>query len=201
MMKRHCLPMVLALSVLAGPVVAQTSQPVRTRGTISTIAGNEVDIINRKGAKVIYELTSRTRFAGMTIASINDIKPGSFIGTAAIPLSDGRLKALEVHVFPPSMRGAGEGHRPWDQGPGSSMTNGTVGKLVVSNGDTMTVTYKGGETTIVVPPDVPIVSIVPGNRNLLAVGAHVAASGRKSADGSLNAIQVTVGLNGLVPPT
>lgn len=201
MMTRYCLPIVLGLSLLASAAVAQTTPPVRTRGTISTIVGNELDITSRTGVKMVYEIMDTTRITGMTVASISDIKPGSFIGTAAVPLPDGRLRALEVHVFPPSMRGMGEGHRPWDQGRGSSMTNGTVGKLVVANGDTMTVTYKGGEKTIVVPPDVPIVSIVPGNRSLLTVGAHVAATGAKGADGSLNALYVTVGLNGLVPPT
>jgi hypothetical protein len=200
-MNRYGLPMALGLSLLAGAVVAQTTPSVRTRGTITAIAGNELDITSRAGVKVVFELTDTTRVIGMTVASITDIKPGSFIGSAAIPLPDGRLKALEVHVFPPSMRGMGEGHRPWDQGRGSSMTNGTVGKLVVANGDTMTVTYKGGEKVIVVPPDVPIVSIVPGSRNLLTVGAHVSATGTEGANGSLDALYVTVGLNGLVPPT
>ena len=63
-------------------------------------------------------------------------------------------------------------------------------------------TYKGGEKTIVVPPDVPIVGIVLGSRGLFTVGAHVAASGGGNADdGSLDAVSVTVGFNGLVPAT
>jgi hypothetical protein len=191
----------VGLGILVGATVAQAAQPLRIRGTISSVKGDEVDITTRAGKTVAYHLTAATRVAGMKVAEISDIQLGSFVGTAAIPLPDGRLKALEVHVFPPSMRGAGEGHRPWDQGRGSSMTNGTVGKLIVSNGDTMTITYKGGEKIVVVPSDVPIVSIVPGDRSLLKVGAHVSAAGVQGADGLLDAVNVAVGLNGLVPPT
>jgi endonuclease YncB( thermonuclease family) len=189
----------LALTVGAG--VAQAAQPIRTRGVVTAIKGDELDVTSRTGKVVAYHLTTKTRVAGMTVAKITDIQPGSFVGTAAVPLPDGRLKALEVHVFPPSMRGAGEGHRPWDQGRGSSMTNGTVGKLIVSNGDTLTITYKGGQKIVVVPPDVPIVSIVPGDRTLLKLGAHVSTAGVPGTDGLLDAVNVAVGLNGLVPPT
>ncbi|WP_158802812.1 MULTISPECIES: DUF5666 domain-containing protein [unclassified Acidisoma] len=201
MAKMSFLAAAIGACLVSGVALAQPAHPLRTRGVITSVSGNELDVTSRSGAKVVYVLTDKTRIAGMTIAKLSDIKPGSFIGSAAIPLPDGKLKALEVHVFPPSLRGMGEGHRPWDQGKGSSMTNGTVGKLVVANGDTMTVTYHGGQKIIVVPPDVPIVSIVPGDRALLTVGAHVSASGAKDTDGSIHALNVSVGLNGLVPPT
>jgi hypothetical protein len=201
MTKTSFLAAAIGVCLVSGVAFAQPAHPLRTRGVITSVAGNELDITSRTGAKVVYVLTDKTRIAGMTIAKLSDIKSGSFIGSAAIPMADGKLKALEVHVFPPSLRGMGEGHRPWDQGKGSSMTNGTVGKLVVANGDTMTVTYHGGQKIIVVPPDVPIVSIVPGDRALLTVGAHVSAAGAKDTDGSIHALNVSVGLNGLVPPT
>jgi hypothetical protein len=191
----------VGFGLLVGATIVQAAQPLRTRGIISSVMGDELDVTTHTGKTVAYHLTEATRVAGMKLAQISDVKPGSFVGTAAIPMSDGRLKALEVHVFPPSMRGSGEGHRPWDQGRGSSMTNGTVGKLIVSNGDTMTITYKGGEKIVVVPPDVPIVSIVPGDRSFLKVGAHVSAAGVQGANGLLDAVNVAVGLNGVVPPT
>ena len=131
---------------------------------------------------------------------LEDIKPGSFIGSAAMPQADGTQRALEVHVFPESMRGTGEGHRPFDLQPQSTMTNGTVGDLVGSKGRTLTVKYKGGEKTVIVPDDVPIVSIEPGTRALLTPGAHVIVFASKGADGSMTAISVNVGENGLTPP-
>jgi len=55
-----------------------------------------------------------------------DIKDGAFIGSGAMPQPDGSQKAIEVHIFPEQMRGTGEGFRPWDGAPNSTMTNGTA---------------------------------------------------------------------------
>ena len=90
--------------------------------------------------------------------AIDAIKPGSFIGTAAMPQPDGTLKAREVHVFPEAMRGTGEGHRPWDLGTGGTMTNGTVGDFAVANGRMLTLTYKDGEQKVFVPENVPVIT-------------------------------------------
>ena len=138
---------------------------------------------------------------GAMPATLADIKPGSFIGTAAREQEDGTIVAVEVHVFPESMRGSGEGHRAFDLGPKSSMTNGTVGQEVTGKtGQTLTVQYKGGEKSIVVPPNVPVVTFEPGTRGLLVPGAHVIVFGQKSDDGTLRAANVLIGKDGLVPP-
>ena len=42
-----------------------------------------------------------------------------------------RMKNVEVHVFPESMRGTGEGHRPMDAAPGSTVTDATVASVTV----------------------------------------------------------------------
>jgi hypothetical protein len=111
------------------------------------------------------------------------------------------MVAVEVHVFPESMRGSGEGHRPFDLGPKSTMTNGTVGQEVVGNaGQTLTVRYKGGNKDILVPPGAPVVTISPGDRTLLVTGAHIIAFTQKAADGTATAGNVLVGKDGLVPP-
>ena len=105
---------------------------------------------------------------------------------------DGSLKALEVHVFPESMRGTGEGYRPWDLGPQSSMTNGTVGKIEGTNGDSLTIDYKGGQQVVTIPPDVPIVSYEPGTRDMLKPGASVVVQATKADDGAFHADRITV---------
>ena len=126
---------------------------------------------------------------------------GSFIGTAAVPQADGTLKAQEVVIFPESMRGVGEGHRAWDLTPDSTMTNATVEAAVAgAAGRELSLTYKGGEKKLVVPPGTPIVTLAPGDASLLKAGNHVFLSATQGADGIVTASRITVGKDGLVPP-
>ena len=133
-------------------------------------------------------------------ASMADIKPGSFIGSAATPQADGSQKALEVHIFPEAMRGTGEGHRPYFI-PNSTMTNGTAGNAVKAvDGDAIMVSYKGGEKKILVPAGEPIVRYEIGDRSDLKPGAaFTILSAVKKSDGSLETSRVNVGRNGAVP--
>jgi hypothetical protein len=131
-----------------------------------------------------------------------DIKDGAFIGSGAMPQPDGSQKAIEVHIFPEAMRGTGEGFRPWDGAPNSSMTNGTVGGAAVTgvNGPVITVKYKDGEKNIVVGPDVPIVKFEIGSMSDVKPGvAFTVVAAAKQPDGSFNVNRINVGVNGLVP--
>jgi len=179
---------------------AQNAAPTGLRGTITSLSGDVLKVHTRDGKDVDVKLPADTPIRGVLLANINDIKPDSYVGTAAIPQADGTLKALEVHVFPASMRGSGEGHRPWDLGANSTMTNGTVGSLVVSNGRTITVKYKDGEKKIVIPQDVPIVSLEPGTRALLTSGTKVVLFAHKETDGSMTANFISAGEHGVTPP-
>ena len=101
-------------------------------------------------------LNDKTTVTEVVPASLADVKSGAFIGVAALLGEAGELKAMEVHVFPEAMRGTGEGFRPFDLAPGSTMTNGTISARVDEvEGSKLTVTYKGGEQTIVVDPKAP----------------------------------------------
>ena len=135
-------------------------------------------------------------------AALTDVKPGSFIGVAALPGEGNELKAMEVHIFPEAMRGTGEGFRPFDLGPKSSMTNGNISARVdATTGPKLTVTYKGGEQTIVVDPeDADRRLSSPARRTDLKPGAAIIARGPKQEDGSIDAAFVLVGKDGLVPP-
>lgn len=170
------------------------------RGAIVSVAADKLVVKSNRGGEQTIALDKDTRVAAISLANINDIKPGSYIGAAGIPQPDGSQKALEVHVFPPAMAGTGDGHRPFDLAPNSTMTNGTVGDVVASNGRTLTLKYKGGEKKIVVPDDVPIVNIEAGERSMLVAGAKVVVRARKNPDGSLTAASVSVGRNGITPP-
>lgn len=200
-MQKPLLAAIAAATCALLSLTAQAQQAAHIRGTITAISEGSVEIATRDGSKITATLAPNYTVGSVKIAKITDIKPDSYIGTAAIPQPDGTLKAIEIHVFDPSMRGSGEGNRPWDApGPTNSMTNGTVGSVVGTTGRTLHVTYKGGEKDVVVPPDVPIVSLAPGSHDLLTVGAKVIVFGTQAADGKVTAERFSVGLNGITPP-
>jgi len=173
---------------------------IGVRGEITGVSPDVLKVHANSGDNVVINLTKDTKVRAVTLANIEDIKPGSYIGSAAIPQEDGTLKALEVHVFPPELAGSGDGHRPFDLVKGSSMTNGSVGDLVVSNGRVLTVNYKGGQQKILVPEDVPIVNLVPADRSLLKVGVKIVTFVTQGADGTLTAQSISAGKDGVTPP-
>ncbi|MEB2648753.1 DUF5666 domain-containing protein [Pseudomonas sp. MYb541] len=190
----------LAAAMAVGLAQAAEAPRVGVRGAITAMEGDAMHVKVNSGEEVIVHLTPATQVRAVTLAKIDEIKPGSYIGSAAMPNADGSLTALEVHVFPPAMAGTGDGHRAFDLKEGSSMTNGTVGDLVVSNGRTLTVKYKGGEQKIVVPEDVPIVNLEPGDRSLLKAGVKVVLFAAQGADGTITAQAISAGKDGVTPP-
>jgi hypothetical protein len=97
-------------------------------------------------------VADNAQIAGIIKASLSDIKQNSFVAVTAMPQPDGSLNAVEVHIFPESMRGTGEGHYPWDLQPQSTMTNANVEQVVSAvDGRTLTLKYKDGEKKITVP--------------------------------------------------
>ncbi|MDB5989031.1 MAG: hypothetical protein JWQ10_434 [Herbaspirillum sp.] len=200
LLRRTAASAILASGLIGSAAFAQTPPSIGIRGAIVSVTGENLVVKPNHGADQTVMLDKNTRVAAISLAKIEDIKPGSYIGAAAIPQPDGSQKALEVHVFPPAMAGTGDGHRPFDLTPNSTMTNGSVGDVVVSNGRTLTVNYKGGEKKILVPEDVPIVNIEAGDRSMLVAGAKVVLRASKNPDGSMTAQSVNVGKNGVTPP-
>jgi hypothetical protein len=180
---------------------AQAQTLPRLRGTIASVSGDNLTIAARDGSKLQLKLAPATRVGIVTKASLADVKPGDFVGATTIPRKNGELVALEIHIFPASARGTGEGSRPWDLAPGSMMTNGDVSGAVQSaGGRQVTLNYKGGEKTVVVTPKTPIVFNADGSRSdvVPGVGIVVAPSGR-DADGVYQANRITVGKDGVNP--
>ena len=190
----------LGVQILVAQPARADGPPPRTRGVITAINPDSVTIKTRFGGPVTLKISSQTGYVGATKSSLAEVKPGRFIGTAAVPGPNGTLKASEVTIFPDSMRGSGEGHYGWDLGKSSSMTNGTIGTVTAADKLSMTVDYKGGRKTLLVPDDVPVVDLEAGDKSLLQTGAHVVAFGPKSADGSVDAKRIVVGEKGAVPP-
>jgi hypothetical protein len=193
------LAVVVASSLYA--IAQQPPGPSRVRGTIESVDGDVLSVKSRGGEDVKLHMTGDMRVVGITKISLSDIKVGSFIGTTTVPGPDGSQNAVEVHVFPEDMRGTGEGSRPFDLRPNSTMTNATVAESVAGNdGHTLLVKYKDGEKKVVVLPDTPVVTYVPTEKSELKPGAKVIAFFKKLPDGSYEANRISVGLNGLTPP-
>lgn len=199
---RHTATIALIGLLSATAVQAADAPGMRlgVRGEITGVSADSLKVHVNSGENVVIRLTADTKVRAVTLANVEDIKPGSYIGSAAMPQEDGTLKAMEVHVFPPELAGSGDGHRPFDLAKGSSMTNGSVGDLVVSNGRVLTVNYKGGQQKILVPEDVPIVNLTPGDRSLLKVGVKIVSFVTQDGDGTLTAQSISAGKDGVTPP-
>lgn len=200
-------PIALAIHLLLWPALALAQSaanaqvPTRVRGTIESITATQMTVKTRDGDTVTVALAPNLGVGTVVRAALTDIKSGDFVGSAALKGRDGKLHALEVHIFPESMRGTGEGQRPWDSGPDSSMTNATVGEVAATpEGNVLKLTYKGGTAEIVVDATTPIVALAPGNASMLAPGRAVILFATPGADGVLTAARVTVESGGVKPP-
>jgi hypothetical protein len=195
----------IALAMVAASTLCALAQqsptPSRVRGTIESVDGDVVNVKSRSGEDFKLHMTSDIRIVGITKISLADIKVGSFIGTTTVPGADGMPTAVEVHVFPENMRGTGEGSRPYDLKPNSTMTNATVSESVVGNdGHTLLVKYKDGEKKLLVTPETPVVTYVPADKSDLKPGAKVIACMKQLPDGSYESNRISVGRDGLTPP-
>lgn len=197
---RHIFGIVVLAFALIAPALAQDT--VRVRGTIDRVDGNTLLVKSRDGAEVKVALANNALVVAIVKASMADIKQGSFVGVTGMPQADRSQRAVEVHLFPESMRGTGEGHYAWDLRPGSTMTNANVEQTVSGvDGQTLSVKYKGGEKKLIVPPDATIVTYTPGDKNELKPGTKIfIAAAKKLPDGTLEAPRVNYGRDGLTPP-
>ena len=174
---------------------------VRVRGKVEKLDGNVLMVKTNDGKDVAVKMADNYMVTGVVRASVNDIGAGKFIGTTTVGERDGALVALEVHIFPESMRGTGEGHRDWDLKPNSKMTNANVADIKSMGKDhVLTVTYKGGEKKVLIPETAVVVSYAPADKSMLTPGTPVFLNTTRGADGTLSAPRVNVGLNGQAPP-
>ena len=195
----------IALTAFLGIAVlspAQAAETVRVRGTVVGLEGSTLTVKTREGPDAKLMLKPGWKMAGVAKASLADIKPGDFVGIASLPTAAGGDGAVEVLVFPPAMKGTGEGSYPWDLKPKSTMTNATVTNAVKGvDGRTLDLSYSGGkEKKISIPDGVPIVTFGPATEADLKPGAAVFVPAQKGDDGMLAAGFVVVGDNGIAPP-
>jgi len=166
---------------------ASAQETVRIRGTVERIDGPVYVVKNRDGAEVKLTLTDNPLFVAIVPAKMADIKQGMFVGSAGMMQPDGTQKAIEVHIFPESMRGTGEGHYDWDLLPKSKMTNGNVEQAVTGiDGPLLSVKYKDGEKKLMVTPETVVVTYEIGRKEEVQPGTRIfVAAAKKQPDGTV----------------
>ena len=199
-MKKTILSAAFALAATAA--LAQAPDVVRVRGTIQSVDGSTLGVKARDGADLKIKLADNAQVRTVVGKTIADVKQGLFVGITAMPQPDGTQKAVEIHIFPEAGRGTGEGHRPWDLMPGSTMTNANVdSEVAVTDGKKLVLKYKDGDKTFIVPDNVKVVMFAPGATADLKPGAKIFIVGaKKLPDGTFEAPAITVGTNGVDPP-
>jgi hypothetical protein len=210
-MLQRLIPALLAATVFSLPLAADIgspafaqsakAEPVRVRGSIVSFNGETLTVKTREGQTVNIALAQGWMMSSVSRAAVSDIKPGDYVGIASLPTKDGGDGALEVLIFPPALKGAGEGSFGWDLKPNSTMTNATVADAVKGVNDrTVTVSYHGKEKKIAIPEGTPVVTFAPATQADLKSGAVVFITGEQGAGGAITAQRVVVGANGVAPP-
>lgn len=208
-MLRRLLPVIMVAGLAGLPVTlvspasahAEEKKAVlNIRGSVVNLANSTLKVKTREGETVDVALADDWQVASVANAKVSDIKPGDYVGIASLPKDQGGDGALEVLIFPPALKGAGEGSFGWDLKPNSSMTNATVANSVKDvDGRTVTVSYHGKEKKISIPDGTPVVTIAPATKDDLVAGAVVFIPAEKASSATV-AHRVIVGKNGVVPP-
>ena len=191
----------VSFALVSTVLPASAQESVRIRGTIERVEGPVYVVKNRDGAELKLTVTDNPLFVAIAPATMADIKQGMFVGSAGMMQPDGTQKAIEVHIFPESMRGTGEGHYDWDLKPQTKMTNGNVEQTVAGvDGPMLSVKYKDGEKKLLVTPETVVVTYVPGNKDDLKPGTRIfVAAAKKQSDGTVQTPRITYGRNGAGP--
>jgi hypothetical protein len=193
---------VLCVGLLAVPAWAQNAPSVRVAGAVEKLDGATLTVKEKDGGETkSVTLAENAAIYGVEKRTVGDIKPGDFVASGGVKGTDGKIHAVEVRIFPESLRGTGEGQRPWSVKTEGVMTNATVGTVSQSpGGGVVHVTYKDGQSEYTVGPEVPILAYVAGGRDLLKPGAAVLVFAQKQADGTLTTSRVTAEKDGVKPP-
>jgi hypothetical protein len=209
MIRMHCLALTAAavlLSVSAAFPQQQQAQGQRISGTIERLEGNTVFAKGADGSAIVVKLADKPAITAVLKATFADIKPGDYVGTGAVPQSDGSQKAVELRIFPKPQEDGGHFYEGWYGAPNGTMTNGFVQPVVATTGaggagePSIVVKYPQGEKRIVIPPNAHVVRNVLGSKEDLKVGAAFRApAATKQPDGTYTATAIAVGRDGARP--
>jgi hypothetical protein len=189
-MRNLLIALVIGCLALPGlPAKAQQAD-VRLRGTIEKLDRNMLLLRGPKGREVPVTLDSTTTVFISQPSSLDAIKAGDYVASAAVKGADGKLRSKELRIFPEALRGLGEGQRPMNA-PDTLMTNESVSEVVAApEGQVVKVKYKNGTAELIVGPEVPITALVASDLGALKLGAQVFIFAIKSADGTFRATRI-----------
>ncbi len=192
----------IAIATLAVTVSSfAADRPVHLRGEVTAVGAGDFVVTDRKGAKTTVKLPEQAQVLDVSRSSQAAIQESSYLGIAAAPAPEGKVRAMGVMVFPEAARGLNEGHFPWDLGDRGTMTNATVAKVVKKASATeLEMRFGGKAQQVVLDKDTVYGQFVPGKRELIVVGAKVLVIGASAADGATAANAVLVGRDGFLPP-
>jgi len=176
----------LFATLFSASASAQAPNAFAVTGTVETVDAASISIKTEAGAVETFKLAPNLVVVQNKPATLNDIKPNDFVASAAIRKADSKLYSTELRIFPDIMRGVGEGQRPMNDPRNQTMTNATVtGTAIVGGSKTVKVKYAGGESELIVGPEVPVTAIVPADRSSVKPGVKVRVQGAKTADGAV----------------
>jgi hypothetical protein len=199
---RYKLGALFAAVAFSSASLAQAAdvKPERIRGDIVSFSGETLVVHRKSGDNATIDVRPDVGVSAFRPAKLSDAKVGTYVGTPAITGTDGRLTATSLIVFPEAARGTAEGHFAYDFGPASTMTNANVDSVVTgTRGRELSLSYKGGTSTVTVPPNVPVVTPVPASKADLTPGKKVFVVVTPSAGGVYDAHVLFVEKDGLAP--
>jgi hypothetical protein len=222
------LGLTLAATTGLSITIAVAAEPERIRGTVSAISADEVTVSTPTGA-ISMQAGAGTKYLTVVHSDLDHIETGSYIGVAAKNVGDKLVAldvlifppamkgAAEGHFgwdrMPDTTLSGGTS-------TASNMTNGSVAAVALSsaapiasnmtNGSVavaskgggvkqVTLTYKDGRQTILVPPTAPVVTLQPGAASDLKAGDKVFVNAIVDG-GKTTAALILVGSDSFAPP-
>jgi len=174
------------LTLLAGPALAQANNAIAINGVLQSFDANSISVKGDDGAAQTFKLAPKLLLLQNKAATLADIKSNDFVASAAVRGADGKLHSTELRIFPDALRGVGEGQRPMNDARNQTMTNATVtGAAIVNGSNNIKVKFDGGESELVLDPGVPVIAIVPVERDAIKPGAKVRVQGAKTGEESV----------------
>jgi hypothetical protein len=199
------LPALLAFLILGIAIAqlarAEGAKPAVVTGEILQFGGGTLKLKGMANDQLTLAVPEGMRVTALTKIDFSELKKDDYVAVSAVEQADGTLRAIGVRIFPEQLRGVAEGHHSYPGGPDNRMTNATIAAIIGDvKGRTFKVTYKGGEKTVMVPEDAPVMRMGPGSLDMLKPGAHVSIFAEQKDDGAIEAKRISVGTGGLVPP-
>jgi len=138
-------------ALASSAALAATGRPERVRGTIASATADSVTVDTYADKPVTVTLTGNTSYLKVEKTNLNKVEKGSYIGTATKDVG-GTQVALEVVIFPPSMRGAAEGHYAWDKIRDTTLSGGAQTSSSMTNGNVSAVSITGYSVSAALSP-------------------------------------------------